>query len=247
EENHRHTLRKIADYQKTGHDETFGDIAPAFADYEPDEDELLPIPDSDSIGAKVQIHLSDMDLPRWKAELEGDLAIIGGLLDEMRKVTPSDDAKLQHLKTTILSKLASPINPGNRKILIFTAFADTADYLYEHLAADLLENQGIHGGIHVNHTEPKRLLDLARAACKDKDAPVPEAYQPFNKATKDGRHMEAWSGLLNTGIRSMIELKEEKDLDSLFTGGRTSALTNTIQGIEDFELIAFIVVQEVKS
>jgi hypothetical protein len=99
------------------------------------------------------------------------------------------------------------------------------------------------GGIHVNHTEPKRLLDLARAASKDKDAPIPEAYQPFNKATKDGRNMEAWSGLLNTGIRSMIELKEEKDLDSLFSGGRTSALTNTIQGIEDFELIAFIVVQ----
>lgn len=84
-----------------------------------------------------------------------------------------------------------------------------------------------------HHTEPKRLLDLARAACKDKDAPIPETYQPFNKASKDGRNMEVWSALLNTGIRSMIELKEEKDLDSLFTGGRTSALTHTIQGIED--------------
>jgi hypothetical protein len=101
------------------------------------------------------------------------------------------------------------------------------------------------GGIHVNHTEPKRLLDLARAACKEKDTPVPEAYQPFNKATKDGRKMEAYSSLLSTAIRSMIEIKEEKDLESLFTGGTTSALTHTIHGLEDFELLAFIVVKEV--
>jgi hypothetical protein len=487
EENHRRTLEKIAIYQKTGRETTFGDIAPAFADYEPDEDEPLPLPDSDTIGSKVQISLSDIDLPRWKHELEADLVIIRDLLGEMRKVTPSDDAKLQHLRTTIASKLASPINPGNKKILIFTAFADTADYLYEHLAAHFLDQQNLHtgkvtgssppkstlpksydfqslltlfsprskeksailpnesgeidiligtdcisegqnlqdcdylinydihwnpvriiqrfgridrigsqnqciqlvnywpdisldeyinlkervenrmiiadvtatgddnpldaksndvsyrreqlqrlqdevidledvktgisitdlglndfrmdllnyvkahddlpslpngmhavvpaaperglppgaifalrnrndgvnvnqqnrlhpyylvyvtrdGGIHVNHTEPKRLLDLARAACKDKEVPIPEAYQPFNKATKDGRKMEAYSDLLSTAIRSMIDLKEEKDIESLFTGGTTSALTHTIHGLEDFELLAFIVVKEV--
>ena len=66
------------------------------------------------------------------------------LLAEMQKITPTDDAKLQHLKTQILSKLASPINPGNRKVLIFTAFADTANYLYEHLAPQLLKATGIH-------------------------------------------------------------------------------------------------------
>ena len=75
---------------------------------------------------------------------------------------------------------------------------------------------------------------------------MPQAYQPFNKATQDGRKMETYSKLLNTAIRSMIAIKEEKDLDSLFTGGRTSALNNPITGIEDFELIAFLVVQEVK-
>ncbi len=57
EENHRRTLEKIAIYQKTGRETTFGDIAPAFADYEPDEDEPLPLPDSDTIGSKVQISL----------------------------------------------------------------------------------------------------------------------------------------------------------------------------------------------
>ena len=71
---------------------------------------------------------------------------------------PSDDAKLQHLKTLILSKLASPINPGNRKMLIFTAFADTANYLYQHLAPALLEKHKIHTGIVTGGTNPKSTL-----------------------------------------------------------------------------------------
>ena len=481
--NHRHTLDKIADFQKSGRDATFADVSPAFADAEPDDETEFPDPDDAQIGNKVQINLSDMDLPRWEQELRGDVAILEELLAEMRKVTPADDAKLQHLKTTILSKLASPINPGNKKVLIFTAFADTADYLYEHLAPFFLEQQQLHtakitggnnqkstlkkaydfqslltlfsprskekaiilpkepgeidlligtdcvsegqnlqdcdylinydihwnpvriiqrfgridrigskngyiqlvnywpditldeyinlkervenrmiiadvtasgddnpldsrandvayrreqlrrlqeevieledlktgiaitdlglndfrmdllnyvkthgdlaslpNGMHAvvpaaperglvpgaifalrnrndgvninrqnrlhpyylvyvaqdgtvvaNHTEAKRLLDLARAACKERHEPIPEVYQAFNKATKDGRRMDAYSELLGKAIRSMVELKEEKDIDSLFSGGKTTALVNTINGLDDFELIAFIV------
>ncbi len=55
--------------------------------------------------------------------------------------------------------------------------------------------------------------------------------------------MDAYSALLHKGIQSMIALKEEKDIDSLFTGGKTTALLNTINGLGDFELIAFLVVQ----
>ena len=73
--------------------------------------------------------------------------------------------------------------------------------------------------------------------------PLPEAFLPFNKATKDGRRMDTYSELLNKAIRSMIELKEQKDIDSLFTGGKTSALLHSISGLDDFELIAFLVVQ----
>jgi hypothetical protein len=102
---------------------------------------------------------------------------------------------------------------------------------------------GEDGKVIVNHTEAKRLLDLARAACKECPAPIPGVYQPFNKATKDGRRMEAYSALLAKGIRSMMEVKEEKDIDSLFSGGKTTALSNTITGLDDFELIAFLVVQ----
>ena len=90
------------------------------------------------------------------------------------------------------------------------------------------------------------LLDLVRAACKGNSESIAQAYRPFNHNTQDGRNMQAYSNLLGQAIRSMIDLREEKDLDSLFTGSRTSALVNTIQGLDDFELIAFLVVQEVR-
>ncbi len=483
--NHQQTLNKIAAFERTGMAATFADISESFAEADPEDENDFP--DSEDLGAmeRMEISLEDMDLPRWKAALEADLQLIQALLKEMRKVTPSDDTKLQHLKTTILSKLASPINPGNKKVIVFTAFADTAQYLFQHLAPFFRKEQNLHSamviggnrtdstldksydfqslltlfsprskekaailprepaeidiligtdcisegqnlqdcdylinydihwnpvriiqrfgrvdrigsqnqriqlvnywpditldeyinlkdrvesrmviadvtatgddnpldakandvayrkeqlrklqeevieledlktgisitdlglndfrmdlvnhvrehghmeslpngmhavvpaeparGLHpgtifalrnrnegvninkqnrlhpyylvyiaqdgrvlVNHTEPKRLLDLARTACKERSEPVPEAYQPFNKATKDGRKMDAYSALLSTAIRSMIELKEETDIDSLFSGGSTSALLHTIQGLEDFELIAFLVVQ----
>ena len=484
--NHEGTLEKIGVFKKTGRDATFADVSPAFADVELEQDDDIPDPDDAQIGSKVQINLSDMDLPRWEHELRADLAILEALLAEMQKITPSDDAKLQHIKTTILSKLASPINAGNKKVLIFTAFADTADYLYEHIAPYFLQSSGLHSGkvtgadspkntlkkgydfqslltlfspkskdkavilskepgeidlligtdcisegqnlqdcdylinydIHwnpvriiqrfgridrigsqnkfiqlvnywpditldeyinlkervesrmviadvtatgddnpldakandvtyrreqlrrlqeevieledlktgisitdlglndfrmdlvnyaktncdlaslpngmhavvpaaperglipgvifalrnrndgvninrqnrlhpyylvyvardgsviVNHTETKRLLDLARAACKDRSEAMPEVYQLFNHATDDGRHMDFYSDLLQKGIQSIIALKEEKDINSLFTGGQTTALLNTINGLGDFELVAFLVVQE---
>lgn len=95
----------------------------------------------------------------------------------------------------------------------------------------------------VNHTEVKRLLDLVRAACKGCAEPVPSAYEPFNRNTDDGRNMQMYSGPLADAIRSIIDLKEEKDLDSLFTSPKTTALTGTIKGLDDFELIALLVVQ----
>jgi hypothetical protein len=96
-----------------------------------------------------------------------------------------------------------------------------------------------------NHTEVKRVLDLVRSACKGRGDPIPEAYRPFNLATQDGREMKPYSELLAQAIRSMVDLKEEKDLDSLFTSPRTSALVSPIAGLDDFELIAFLVVQAV--
>ncbi len=483
--NHRNTLEKIEAFEQTGNDAGFADLVTALENADPDMDDL-PDFDDDSIGGKVKIRLSDMDLPSWKYDLNADLQIIDYLLVEMHKVKPGDDTKLQNLKTLIESKLASPINPGNKKVLIFTAFADTANYLYEHIANDFLNQRGLHSGkvtgsdspkstlkknydfqslltlfspiskekaailpeepgvidiligtdcisegqnlqdcdylinydIHwnpvriiqrfgridrigsrnktiqlvnywpdisldeyinlkervenrmmiadvtatgddnvlkaesndvsyrkeqlrrlqeeviemedlktgvsitdlglndfrmdllnyvktngdlasvpsgmhavvsadpdkglrpgviftlrnrnhsvninqknrlhpyyliyigqdgqeiVNHTEVKRLLDLVRSACKSRSEPVQSVCRTFNRITHDGRDMQAYSALLDQAISSMVELKEDTDLDSLFSGGPTTALVDTIAGLDDFELINFLVVQE---
>lgn len=489
QKNHRTTLDKIAEFHRSGRDLGFSDVSAAFEDAD-DEDETLPEADDASVGGKVRVDLADMDLPSWERQLTADLDVIGAVLDEMEKVTPADDAKLQHLKTQINSKLASPINTGNKKILIFTAFADTAQYLYDNLAPGLRESRDLHsaivtgaghpkstlktgydfqslltlfsprskekaailpdepaeidlliatdcisegqnlqdcdtlinydihwnpvriiqrfgridrigsinrriqlvnywpdisldeyinlkervenrmiiadaaataddnvlqplsdaksndisyrkeqlrrlqdevidmedvktgisitdlglndfrmdllnyvkahgdlahlptgmhavvpadpdlglppgviftlgnrhrsvninqqnrlhpfylvyvaddGQIVANHTEVKPLLDLARAACRGKTQPVADACARFNTATDDGRNMDSYSGLLDHAIRSIINLKDDKDLDSLFVGPQTTALTHTIAGLDDFELMAFLVVQE---
>ena len=482
--NHENTLTKINNFIKTGQNDNFADTSAAFADVN-DDDDSFPMPDDSTIGNKVQINLADMDLPSWQHDLKTDLFVIEDLLTEMAKVQPEDDAKLQHLKAHIHAKLAKPINAGNKKILIFTAFADTANYLYEHLANSLLSSHHLHTGkvtgsdspkstlkkaydyqslltlfspkskskasilpdeiaeidiligtdcisegqnlqdcdylinydIHWNpvriiqrfgrvdrigsqntciqlvnywpdisldeyinlkervenrmmiadvsatgddnvlnsqshevayrkeqlrrlqeeviemedlktgvsitdlglndfrmdllnyvkshgdlahipsgmhavvpanpalglqpgliftlrnrqpsvninqhnrlhpyyliyigddgeiithHTEVKRLLDLARSACKGQNQAITQVCQIFNQATNDGRNMQAYSNLLNQAISAIVDIKAEKDLDSLFSGGKTSALLNTIAGLDDFELITFLVVQ----
>ena len=482
--NHVNTLEKIRAFNLSGRAADVSDLTEALADLDAEEDEMPDLGDSE-IGKRIKISLADMDLPSWEHDLQVDVQIIEALLASMHKVTPADDAKLQHLKALVLDKIANPINPGNKKVLIFTAFADTADYLYANLAPELQSQLGIHtgkvtgsggpkstlkksydfqelltlfsprskekvlvlpqepaevdvligtdcisegqnlqdcdylvnydihwnpvriiqrfgrvdrigspnstiqlvnywpdisldeyirlkervesrmtiadlaatgddnvlsaqandvayrkeqlrrlqeevieledvktgvsitdlglndfrmdllnyvkahgdlanmpngmhavvsanpvmglqpgviftlrnrnNGVQVNqhnrlhpyylvyinragqvvhdHTEVKRLLDLVRSACKGQVEPMLPACQSFNQETADGRHMQSYSDLLSQTIRSMIDVKEEKDLDSLFTGGKTTALTNTISGLDDFELVSFLVVQ----
>lgn len=483
--NHTNTLDKIAAFNQNGGVVSIDDLTGQLENLEADEDDLPAIGDSE-IGGKVKISLADMDLPSWEHELKVDLQIIDALLASMNKITPADDAKLQHLKSLVFGKIAAPLNPGNRKVLIFTAFADTADYLYANLAPELLIVQQLHSakvtgkdtpkstlkksydfqelltlfsprskekaivlpsepaeidlligtdcisegqnlqdcdylinydihwnpvriiqrfgrvdrigspnssiqlvnywpdisldeyinlkervesrmmiadvtatgddnvlsaqandvsyrkeqlrrlqeevieledlktgvsitdlglndfrmdllnyvkthgdlgnvpnGMHAvvaantdlglrpgviftlrnrndsvninqhnrlhpyyliyvgrdgevihDHTEVKRLLDLVRSCCKGQLQPVADVCRLFNQETADGRKMQVYSDLLGRTIRSMIEVKEEKDLDSLFSGGKTTALVNTIAGLDDFELIAFLVIQE---
>jgi hypothetical protein len=486
---HLGTLARIESYRRTGQGGTFTDMSTAFEDVEPDEDIELLDPDDPSseqqTSGKVIIQLADMDLPSWERDLKADLDVIETLLGEMGKVSPADDAKLQHLKEHILAKINSPINPDNRKVLLFTAFADTADYLYEHLSPVIRERYGLHtarvvgsdrprstlgrkadyqellmlfsprskekalllpevqdeidlliatdcisegqnlqdcdylinydihwnpvriiqrfgridrigstnasiqlvnywpdisldeyirlkervesrmviadvtatgdenpldgrsndlayrkeqlrrmqeevieledlkagvsitdlglndfrmdllnyvksegdlsrlpSGMHavlpaaperglvpgvifalrnrnesVNvqqlnrlhpyylvyvdmegqtvlpYTEVKRLLDLVRSVAKPCDTPILEAYQSFNARTQDGREMGAYSDLLTAAIRSIVQVKEEQELDSLFSGQKTTALTGPAPGLDDFELIAFLVVE----
>ncbi|MEM1156789.1 MAG: helicase-related protein [Verrucomicrobiota bacterium] len=483
-DNNLSNLERIERYEKTGKDGSVNDQSSYYENLDPDADDW-PDPNDDEVtGKKVVVRLEDMNLPEWKRDLEADLKVIDELLAEMEKITPEHDAKLQDLKTLIETKLASPINSGNKKIIIFTAFSDTAHYLYENIASEHLSKHQLHTGIvtgdstphctlgkgydyqkllclfspiskhkqeifpdedaeldlligtdcisegqnlqdcdylinydihwnpvriiqrfgridrigskndviqlvnywpdisldeyinlrervenrmiiadvtatgddnplrakandlsyrkeqlrrlqeevidmedlktgvaitdlglndfrmdllnylkserdlsrvpngmhsvvpadlerglksgviytlrnrnhgvnihqqnrlHpyylvymgldgevlVRHTDVKRLLDLTRAACKGKDQPLQEIAKIFNETTKDGRRMETYSDLLTQAIQSMIEVKEEDDVESLFTGSQTTALRDTISGLDDFELITFLII-----
>lgn len=478
-------LEAIDRFEASGGNGRIEDVFNDVENLDTDDDDLSGLGEF-TIGKKIQIDLADMDIPTWKADLGGDRKIIQGLLAEMDKVGVEEDAKLQHLIDVIKQKMTSPLNPGNRKVLIFTAYADTAEYLYRHVAPALkgamgsetgivtgsgnpkttlkphydfqsvltlfapkakdkalimpevseeldiligtdcisegqnlqdcdylinydihwnpvrivqrfgrvdrigspniaiqlvnywpdisldeyinlkerVENRmhivdltgtgednvltakssdvayrkdqlqrlqeevieledvktgvsitdlglndfrmdllnytkehgdlagqpkglhaivpsnpakglqpgvifalrNIHPDVNVNqqnrlhpyyliyldndanviadHTEVKRLLDLIRSSCKGLDKPIKALCDAFNAETKDGREMVKYSELLSDAIKSMIEVKEERDLDSLFSGGHTTALTHTIAGLDDFELLAFIVVRD---
>ena len=99
------------------------------------------------------------------------------------------------------------------------------------------------GEVISNHLEVKNTLDILRSISKGKDAPIEEVYEPFNEETNDGKNIEKYSALLNHAIESILNVKDEKDVDSLFTAGGTTALINNIKGLEDFELITFVVVK----
>lgn len=102
---------------------------------------------------------------------------------------------------------------------------------------------GNDGEIICDYLHPKKLLDTVRLLCRDRKEPVSSLCRKFNEKTDDGRNMQEISELLNGAIKSIIDLKEESDVDSLFRPGGTSLLTDSFTGLEDFELICFIVVK----
>lgn len=97
-------------------------------------------------GNNVKVLLQDMDLIKWKQDLLADKDKLETILLEAINVTPDRDAKLIELITLIENKIKNPINPENRKVVIFTAFADTAKYLYKHLSEEFA-NEGIYSAI----------------------------------------------------------------------------------------------------
>ena len=102
---------------------------------------------------------------------------------------------------------------------------------------------GYDGETICTHLQPKQLLDRMRAVCKGKDKPEKELCKLFNEETKDGKKMQRYSNLLQDAIRSIIDVKEDRDVMSLFSAGETTALMGNVQGLDDFELICFLVIQ----
>ena len=371
-----------------------------------------------SVGKKVRIDLADMDYVSWKRELEKDAENLELLSLMIADITPEHDTKLQTLFDLIRKKIEHSLNPGNRKIIIFTAFSDTADYLYANVSKfakekfgletaeitgtvdgkttipklradlntvltcfspvskgkstlipgskdeldiliatdcisegqnlqdcdylinaeekgdleyrraqlkrlqeevvdiedmgsgisimdlglnefrlDLLEYikhheeietapKGLHtvvsqteeapagvifvlrnindsvnidnrnrihpfymvyiseeGEIVCDYLNPKKLLDIMRLLCRGNNEPVMELCKKFNQETDDGRKMGEVSELLSEAINSIIDAKEESDIDSLFKSGGTTDLLSAVSGLDDFELICFLVVK----
>lgn len=102
---------------------------------------------------------------------------------------------------------------------------------------------GVDGDIVCDYLNPKKLLDTVRLLCRGKSEPILTLCEKFNKETDDGRNMEEVSQLLSDAVNSIIDVKEESDIDSLFSTGGTSALMSEINGLDDFELICFLVVK----
>lgn len=100
------------------------------------------------------------------------------------------------------------------------------------------------GEVICDHLSPKDLLDKMRLICKDKHEPERELCRAFNRETRDGRDMSMYSELLSETIQSIIHVKDESDIDSFLKGRRVSFLSGKIGGLDDFELICFLVIRE---
>lgn len=102
---------------------------------------------------------------------------------------------------------------------------------------------GMDGEVICDYLNPKKLLDDIRLLCRGKKQPIKKLYQKFNEETDDGKNMGEMSELLSEAINSIINCKEESDIDSLFAEGGTSALLSAVSGLDDFELICFLVIK----
>jgi len=124
-------------------------------DHEPSVEEISiedvdiedPAIESLLVGRKVKVLLHDVDLIKWRQDLTEDRNRLATLLSSAHEINPERDKKLAELKQLIDDKVSKPINPGNRKILIFTAFADTAKYLYSELATWAHTKLGLHSAM----------------------------------------------------------------------------------------------------
>ena len=96
----------------------------------------------------------------------------------------------------------------------------------------------------INHLSPKKLLDIMRLSCKGKTEPIIELCRQVNRETQNGRKMGHYSDLLGKAVASIVEQKEQSDIDSLFSFGETTALVGDIRGLDDFELICFLIIKE---
>ena len=125
------TIKSINDFERNGVESSVDNIN--LENYDEDEDIEELLENNESIGGKIKINLKDMNTIGWKQDLVNDQQIFTNLSNEFSKIKPENDLKLIELINTIRNKIDNPINENNKKVIIFSAFADTANYLYENI------------------------------------------------------------------------------------------------------------------
>ena len=190
--------------------------------YNPDLDINLIDPEEEEyddmmFGKKLKVLFQDMDLIKWKQDLELDKEKLEKLLKESKSITPNRDGKLQDLKNKITKKQEKPLNPGNKKIIIFTAFTDTAKYLYENIHEWALNTFGIHtalvtgGGINkttiksVSNTDINEILTNFSPISKERAHIDPDATEEIDilictDCISEGQNLQDCDYLINYDI-----------------------------------------------
>lgn len=216
----RLTLNRISEYMDETLDaiERFkkGETRVSVDDYEcadVDEDEQ-----DFTIGKKKnRILLEDMDYISWQKEIESDLATIRLLLTMLESITPEHDSKLQQLVADLKHKFANPINGNNKKVLIFTAFSDTAEYIYNCLADKIKSEYGLNVALVTGNVEARstmrlrekldfnKVLTLFSPISKERDAIYPHLHEEIDvliatDCISEGQNLQDCDYLINYDI-----------------------------------------------
>ena len=130
-----------------------------------------------TVGNKVQIDLADMDYKAWRAELTSDIEVLNTLMSMLNIITPEFDGKLQSLLKVISEKIENPININNKKVLIFSAFSDTAEYLYEHVSTYVKEKYGLNTAVITGSIDGKTTIKSFKATLNN----VLTCFSPISK------------------------------------------------------------------
>lgn len=154
------SITAIDKFQESGADTI--DVTDFSEDFDTEDNENDPF-----VGRKSKINLRDMDYVSWRRDLKADLEVLELLILMLKDITPEHDTKLQQLVADLKNKFEHPINGSNKKVLIFTAFADTANYLYEQLSGRILNDCGLHTALITGSTEGKCTLPKLKCTFSD--------------------------------------------------------------------------------
>lgn len=166
------TIKSIDRFEKYGHSDI--DMYEA-SDSEWDIDDNNT--DYFTVGKKVKIDLADMDYKTWRTELEKDAKTLELLTLMVVDITPEHDSKLQELLKLVSDKIENPINPGNKKVLIFSAFSDTAEYLYEHVSIYVKKKYGLNTAVITGSIDGKTTIRGFKASLNN----VLTCFSPISK------------------------------------------------------------------